>query len=319
MTTILLAAVLFTAAPALPLMEIHPADPSARSTALLKFEASWCSPCRQMEPICQQFAAQGYPLHKIDIDREPEIAREYRINAVPTFVVLVDGREMERREGTMRLDTLTAMYRRHTTVTPRLIDVERPQIAERPQFVANDWRPARSMPACDVPPVRPPVVDRPPPVMPRPVPISPPAPSNPQPGPQGPPGRDGLDGRDGVPGPPGPVAEIDYAKIVAAVVSQIKPCQCGPIEAPPTTAGVTHFVVVADEKNPDARRLAGFIVSAQQAYSGIKVAGLPPFPIGQIPQVVEYHGASPTKTFKGRREVEEVLHRIARGEYPPAG
>ena len=218
MTAILLTAVLFTAAP---------------ETTLLSFGAPWCAHCRTMEPVCQQFAAQGYPLHKIDIDRDVATAKAFNIGAVPTFVVLVDGREMERIEGTTTLAKLTAAYRKHTTTTPPLVDVQRPQL------VASDWRPARAAPACDVPPRKAPPIDYPPPVMPAPVPLNPPSRAcddcaglravidelraeianlKRQPGE---PGTKGERGPPGEPGAPGKSAEVDYARLADMVASKV--------------------------------------------------------------------------------------------------
>ena len=117
----------------------------------------------------------------------------------------------------------------------------------------------------------------------------------PIPGPQGPPGPAGD---NGLAGPPG---------------QQGKACDCQPSVA---TGEVEHIVVVADKASPDYRRLSGLIADAKAHYSGVRVSDLPPFPIGTIPQLVVYKGGVPQKVYKGRREVEEILSRVRREEFP---
>lgn len=109
------------------------------------------------------------------------------------------------------------------------------------------------------------------------------------------------------PGPPGPAGPAGPAGAPG------KSCECQP--QTPTTEP-EHVVVVADKSSPDYRRLAGFIADAKQHYSGVRVSDLPPFPIGTIPQLIHYRGGVPVKVYKGRREVEEVLARIRREEFP---
>lgn len=75
------------------------AEPT-RGTALLDFHADWCGPCRQMRPAVEALSAKGFPVRSIDIDDHADLAERYRIEAVPTFVVVDgDGRELARREG----------------------------------------------------------------------------------------------------------------------------------------------------------------------------------------------------------------------------
>lgn len=70
-----------------------------RETVLLDFYAEWCVPCRQMEPAVQGLAAKGYPVRKVNIDRNREMAAKYGVDRIPCFVMLVDGRVVDRVVG----------------------------------------------------------------------------------------------------------------------------------------------------------------------------------------------------------------------------
>ncbi|MGB9609956.1 MAG: thioredoxin domain-containing protein [Bryobacteraceae bacterium] len=87
------------------------ADELAGQTVLLDFYADWCGPCQQMMPVVEELRQAGYPVRKVNIDREPALARRFRINAVPTFVMIVNGREVDRIVGPASLDQLRLLCR----------------------------------------------------------------------------------------------------------------------------------------------------------------------------------------------------------------
>jgi thioredoxin-like negative regulator of GroEL len=60
---------------------------------LLDFHAPWCGPCRSMEPTIRRLAADGYPVRMVNVDQESALARQFRVDSVPTYVLVVDGRE----------------------------------------------------------------------------------------------------------------------------------------------------------------------------------------------------------------------------------
>lgn len=66
---------------------------------VLFFNATWCGPCRQMKPIVASLRAQGYHLRDVNVDHQRSLAQKYGIHAVPTFVFLENGREVNRFSG----------------------------------------------------------------------------------------------------------------------------------------------------------------------------------------------------------------------------
>ncbi len=90
----------------------------AGETVLVDFRADWCGPCRQMDPIVQRLAAAGWPVKTVDIDAYPDLAARYQVQAIPCFVLLVGGREVERLEGVRSQSELIGMFKRAGIAKP---------------------------------------------------------------------------------------------------------------------------------------------------------------------------------------------------------
>lgn len=68
---------------------------------LLDFWASWCGPCRMVSPIVDEIAEEvtGKKVGKINVDEQPELAREFGIMSIPTLVVMKDGQVVSKSVG----------------------------------------------------------------------------------------------------------------------------------------------------------------------------------------------------------------------------
>jgi thioredoxin-like negative regulator of GroEL len=66
---------------------------------LLDFYADWCAPCRAMQPAVSALEAKGYLVKKVNIDQDRELAARYGIQSVPCYVLVVDGKEVERQSA----------------------------------------------------------------------------------------------------------------------------------------------------------------------------------------------------------------------------
>ncbi|MEZ6041740.1 MAG: trypsin-like peptidase domain-containing protein [Planctomycetaceae bacterium] len=93
---------MFIAAASIVAVASNPAVVAAADSPeilLLDFTASYCPPCQQMLPIIQRMEKDGYPIKKIDISENSQLSRQYKVDLIPTFVLLVEGREVKRFVG----------------------------------------------------------------------------------------------------------------------------------------------------------------------------------------------------------------------------
>ncbi len=66
---------------------------------LLDFTAPWCGPCQEMSPVVSALQRQGYPIRKVDFDSNRALVQQYGITGIPAFVLVVNGREVNRIVG----------------------------------------------------------------------------------------------------------------------------------------------------------------------------------------------------------------------------
>ena len=74
---------------------------SEGKVVLLDFYADWCGPCRMVSPIVDEIANEHpeYLVGKVNVDDEPELAREFGIVSIPTLVVIRDGKVERKVSG----------------------------------------------------------------------------------------------------------------------------------------------------------------------------------------------------------------------------
>ena len=79
---------------------------------LVDFWASWCPPCKMMEPVLVELAREydgQIKIGKLNVDQNPKTGGKYQIKGVPTFILFNSGKPAQQKVGAQSKDQLKRM------------------------------------------------------------------------------------------------------------------------------------------------------------------------------------------------------------------
>jgi thioredoxin 1 len=88
----------------------------SKSPVLVDFTAVWCSPCKMLEPVVKQLAADWQnkvKVVKLDVDDNANLAMEYQVMGVPTLMLFKDGKAVQRVTGFQPKERLVSKFSPH--------------------------------------------------------------------------------------------------------------------------------------------------------------------------------------------------------------
>ncbi|KAJ7953736.1 Thioredoxin [Quillaja saponaria] len=92
------------------------ASKATNKLLVIDFTATWCKPCKHMEPAIREFAEKYTEVEfiRIDVDELMGVAQEFQVEAMPTFLLIKQGKVVDKVVGAEK-EKLQKLIEKHRT------------------------------------------------------------------------------------------------------------------------------------------------------------------------------------------------------------